>query len=112
MITPRFKNLDQFATFIAEGVIKNTLFKEKRVIKDWDYKLPFAVIEAIPEAKLKCIVLDNVKAFEGMVVDKLFQKLEYYFLEGFVKDSEDHEYIELRTQEDIDNEINAIINEK
>jgi len=110
MITPRFKNLDQFASYIAEGVIKNTLFKEKRVIKEWDYKLPFAVIEAIPEPKLKCMVLNDIKSFEVQIVDKIFQKLEYYFLEGFVKESEDREYIELRSQEDIDNEINQIIN--
>ena len=112
MITPRFKNLEQFATYIAEGVLKNTLFKENKIIKEWDYKLPFAVIEAIPEAKLKCMVLNDIKAFEGMIVEKLFQKLEYFFLEGFIKESGDQEYLELRSQEDIDNEINSIINEK
>jgi len=101
-----FKTVADLAYFTAETVIHKEFKSHKAFPKDWDYVLTENEVKYIPQKHIKDEVMNDLESFNGLVVQMIDRKLQWFLAEGFTVE-EDTKYRFL-SDEEISDELNKI----
>jgi hypothetical protein len=105
----KFKNLKEFSNFIAFTVIDTNLLRDKKIPITFDWKISDMALASIGDKDIQKQIRQNKDNFNEMVTDRAYQIVENMIAEDFfiIED----EFLRLKTEEEIQNEIDLILSE-
>lgn len=110
MQTLKFKNLKDLSKYIAFTIIDTNLMNNKRIPIIFEWGITDIALKHLPDKQLVAEIKKDRESFNEMVLDRAYQIIDNMMAEDFFVIEED-EFLRLKTEEEIQNEIKAILDD-